>query len=93
VTEPRIDRRRFLGGTASLGLAAALGPAGLVAIRRTAPPGSPDVSHAGASPHVHPPHPVLPVPEYVTIVETRRTPAGVPYLEAVARPRDRMHRR
>jgi hypothetical protein len=86
MTDPRIDRRRFLGGTALLGVAAALGPAGLAALRRIPPPGDSDLVHAGQVAHVHPAHPILPVPEYVTTLERRRTPAGVPYLEAVARP-------
>jgi hypothetical protein len=81
-----MDRRRFLAGTAMLSLGAALGPAGLVAIRRTARPGGPDLAHAGQVPHAHAPHPILPAPVYVTAVETRHTPAGVPYLAAVARP-------
>ncbi|MDP9327498.1 MAG: hypothetical protein M3P10_04740 [Actinomycetota bacterium] len=86
MTEPRLDRRRFLAGTAVLGLGAALGPAGLVAIRRTAPPGAPDLAHAGQVRHAHATHPILPAPVYATAVETHRTPAGVPYLAAVARP-------
>jgi hypothetical protein len=81
-----MDRRRFLGGSALLGVAAALGPAGLAALRRVAPPGAPDLAHPGQLPHVHPPHPVLPAPVYVTGVVRRRTPGGVVYLEAVARP-------
>jgi hypothetical protein len=85
-----MDRRRFLAGTALLGLGAALGPAGLVAIRRTARPGAPDLAHTGQVPHTrthtHAPHPILPAPVYVTVVETHYTPAGVPYLAAVARP-------
>jgi hypothetical protein len=77
VTDPRIDRRRLLGGTALLGLSAAMGPAGILALRRPAPlrPAS----------TVHAPRPILPAPEYVTVVQTRRTPRGVPYLEAVSR--------
>ena len=85
MTDPRFDRRRFLGGTALLGVAAVLGPAGLAALRRIPPPGGPDLAHAGRPALVHPAHPSLPVPRYVTTVERRRTPAGVPYLEAVAR--------
>ena len=88
MTDPRFDRRRFLGGTALLGVAAVLGPAGLAALRRIPPPGAPDLAHAGQVAHVHPAHPTLPVPRYVTTLERRRTPAGVPYLEAVARPVD-----
>jgi hypothetical protein len=86
VTDPRLDRRRFLGGTVLLGLGAALGPAGLVALRPTARPGGSDLSLAGHVPHTHASHPILPAPVYATVVETRRTPAGVPYLAAVARP-------
>jgi hypothetical protein len=88
MTDPRFDRRRFLGGTALLGVAAVLGPAGLAALRRIPPPGGPDLAHAGQMAQVHPAHPTLPVPRYVTTLERRRTPAGVPYLEAVARPVD-----
>ncbi len=88
MTDPRFDRRRFLGGTALLGVAAVLGPAGLAALRRIPPPGGPDLAHAGQTAHVHPAHPTLPVPRYITTLERRRTPAGVPYLEAVARPVD-----
>ena len=87
MTAPRIDRRRFLGGTALLGLSAVLGPAGVAAPRRTtAPPGSADLPHVGQVPHDHTPRPILPAPRYVTMVEMRRTPAGVPYPAAVARP-------
>jgi hypothetical protein len=86
VTDPRLDRRRFLSGTVLLGLGAALGPAGLVALRRTARPDGSDLSHAGQVPHTHASRPILPAPVYATVVETRRTPAGVPYLAAVARP-------
>jgi hypothetical protein len=85
VTAPRIDRRRFLGGSALLGLSAALGPAGIATLRHVAPPGAADVSHRGQVTHVHTPRPILPAPDYVTVVLTRRTPRGVPYLEAVAR--------
>ena len=85
MTDPRLDRRRFLGGTALLGVAAVLGPAGLAALRRIPPPGGPDHTHAGQMSHVHPAHPTLPAPRYVTTLERRLTPAGVPYLEAVAR--------
>ena len=88
MTAPRLERRRFLGGTALLGVAAVLGPAGLAALRRIPPPGSPALVHAGQMAHAHPAHPSLPAPEYVTTLERRRTPAGVPYLEAVARPAD-----
>jgi hypothetical protein len=80
-----MDRRRFLAGTAMLGLGAALGPAGLVAIRRPERPGGPDLAHMGQVPHSHASHPILPAPVYVTVVETRHTPAGVPYREAIAR--------
>lgn len=87
MTAPRIDRRRFLGGTALLGLSAVLGPAGVSSLRRTtAPPGSADLAHVGQLPHDHAPRPILPAPRYVTVVEMRRTPAGVPYPAAVARP-------
>jgi hypothetical protein len=75
VTDPRIDRRRLLEGTALLGLSAAMGPAGIMALRRTAP--LRDASD------VHAPRPILPAPDYVTVVRTRRTPRGVPYQEAV----------
>ena len=85
MTDPRIDRRRFLGGTALLGMSAILGPAGLAALRRLPPPGDPGLAHAGQVAHAHTAHPALPVPTYVTVLERRRTPAGVPYLEAVAR--------
>jgi FtsP/CotA-like multicopper oxidase with cupredoxin domain len=85
MSDPRINRRRFLGGSALLGVAAVLGPAGLAALRRIPPPGGPDLAHAGQVAHVHPAHPTLPMPRYVTTLERRRTPAGVPYLEAVAR--------
>jgi hypothetical protein len=77
VTDPRIDRRRFLGGTALLGLSAAMGPAGILALRRTAP--------LRDAPDVYAPRPTLPAPKYITVVRTRRTPRGVPYLEAVTR--------
>ena len=87
MTAPRIDRRRFLGGTALVGLSAGLGRAGVAALRRTsAPPGSADLAHVGHVPHDHTPRPILPAPRYVTVVEMRRTPAGVPYPAAVARP-------
>ena len=86
MTTPRFDRRRFLGGAALLGVSAVMGPAGLVALRRTERPGSPDLTHAGQRSHAHPPHPILPTPRYVTVVQTHRTPAGVPYLAAVAMP-------
>lgn len=86
MTAPRIDRRRFLGGSALLGLSAAMGSAGLAALRRTAaPPGSGDLVHAGQVAHVHRPRPILLAPRYVTVVEIRRTPGGVPYRAAVAR--------
>jgi hypothetical protein len=85
VTAPRIDRRRFLGGSALLGLSAALGPAGIATLRHVAVPGAADVSHSGQVPHAHAPRPILAAPEYVTVVLTRRTTAGVPYREAVAR--------
>ena len=91
MTDPRIDRRRFLGGAAVLGVAAVMGPAGFAAMRTAgarsvAPPGSPDLAHMLDPSHVHPPHPVLPAPQYRTVVETRHTPNGVRYLAAVARP-------
>ena len=86
MTTPTFDRRRFLGGAAALGAAAVLAPAGVVTLRSTARPGSADVVHAGALPHVHRPRPILPAPHYVTVVETRTTPGGVPYRAAVARP-------
>jgi hypothetical protein len=86
-----MDRRRFLGGAAMLGAVAAMGPAGFAALRsagaRTVPaPGASDTTHVADPPNVHPPHPVFPVPRYRTVVETRYTPARVPYLAAVARP-------
>ena len=71
-----------------LGAAAALGPAGFAAMRsagaRTVMPPGP-AAEIGV-PHAHPPHPVLPAPRYRTVVETRHTPAGVPYLAAASRP-------
>ncbi len=67
-----MDRRRFLGGAAMLGAAAVMGPAGIAALR--------SAGARSAAP------PVLPAPRYRTVVETRHTPAGVPYLAAVARP-------
>ena len=85
MTGPMFDRRRFLGGAAALGVAAVLAPAGVIRLRSAARPGGSDLVHAGARPHVHPPHPILPEPHYVTVVETRTTPAGVPYSVAVAR--------
>jgi hypothetical protein len=81
-----MDRRRFLGGAALLGASAALGPAGVIAVRRAAAPGSPDVTHSGQGAPAHAPRPALSAPEYVTLVETHRTPLGVPYLAAVAVP-------
>jgi hypothetical protein len=81
-----MDRRRFLGGAALLGASAALGPAGVLALRRAAPPGSADLTHAGQGAHAHAPRPVLSAPAYLTVVETHRTPRGVPYLAAVAVP-------
>jgi hypothetical protein len=92
VTDPRIDRRRFIGGAAMLGAAAAMGPAGIAALRSAGarsvgpPGGPPDPVHVVGLPYVHPPHPVLPSPRYRTVVETRHTPAGVPYQAALARP-------
>ena len=69
-----------------LGAAAATGPAGVAALRSAGARTVPPPGATGAASHVHPPHPVLPAPRYRTVVETRYTPAGVPYLAAVARP-------
>jgi hypothetical protein len=70
-----VSRRRFLGLTGA-GVATVAGAGVLYGIQRITADGSGDRSAAS-------PPAVVPAPQQV-VVETRYTPAGVPYLAAVA---------